>query len=63
MQYQTGYSESMYTFVNDINTIEGGMHLAGFRSALTRVLNEYARKNNILKNNEANLSGDDVREG
>ncbi len=63
MQYQQGYSENMYTFVNDINTVEGGMHLAGFRTALTRVLNDYARKNNILKNNEDNLTGDDVREG
>lgn len=63
MQYQTGYSENMYTFVNDINTVEGGMHLAGFRAALTRVINDYARKNNILKQNEENLSGDDVREG
>ena len=63
MQYQMGYSENMYTFVNDINTVEGGMHLAGFRTALTRVLNDYARKNGILKQNEDNLSGDDVREG
>ena len=63
MQYQTGYSENMYTFVNDINTVEGGMHLAGFRTALTRVLNDYARKSGILKQNEDNLSGDDVREG
>ena len=53
----------MYTFVNDINTVEGGMHLAGFRTALTRVLNDYARKSGILKQNEDNLSGDDVREG
>ena len=63
MQYQTGYTENMYTFVNDINTVEGGMHLAGFRAALTRVINDYARKNNFLKPNEDNLSGDDVREG
>lgn len=63
MQYQTGYNENMYTFVNDINTVEGGMHLAGFRTALTRVLNDYARKSNILKPNDGNLSGDDVREG
>lgn len=63
MQYQTGYSENMYTFVNDINTVEGGMHLAGFRTALTRVLNDYARRSGILKQNEDNLSGDDVREG
>lgn len=63
MQYQTGYTENMYTFVNDINTIEGGMHLAGFRTALTRGLNDYARKNSLLKDSEDNLSGEDVREG
>ena len=63
MQYQTGYTENMYTFVNDINTVEGGMHLAGFRAALTRVINDYASKNSFLKPNEDNLSGDDVREG
>ena len=63
MQYQTGYTENMYTFVNDINTIEGGMHLAGFRTALTRCLNDYARKNSLLKASEDNLSGEDVREG
>lgn len=63
MQYQSGYTENMYTFVNDINTIEGGMHLAGFRTALTRCLNDYARKNGLLKDSEDNLSGEDVREG
>ncbi len=63
MQYQSGYSENMYTFVNDINTIEGGMHLTGFRTALTRVINDYARKNNLLKDKEENFNGDDVREG
>ena len=63
MQYQSGYSENMYTFVNDINTIEGGMHLTGFRTALTRVINDYARKNNLLKDKEDNFNGDDVREG
>ena len=63
MQYQSGYSENMYTFVNDINTIEGGMHLTGFRTALTRVINHYARKNNLLKEKEENFNGDDVREG
>jgi DNA gyrase subunit B len=63
MQYQSGYSENMYTFVNDINTIEGGMHLTGFRTALTRVINDYARKNNLLKEKEENFNGDDVREG
>ena len=63
LQYQAGYSENMYTFVNDINTIEGGMHLTGFRTALTRVINDYARKNNLLKEKEENFNGDDVREG
>ena len=63
MQYQTGYSENMYTFVNDINTIEGGMHLTGFRLALSRTINAYARSNGLIKQNEENLSGDDVREG
>ena len=58
MQYQAGYSESMYTFVNNINTVEGGMHLTGFRNALTRTINDYARSNNLLKPNEENLSGD-----
>ncbi len=52
MQYNTGYSETVYTFANNINTQEGGTHLSGFRSALTRTLNDYARKNNMLKNNE-----------
>ena len=63
MQYQKGFSESVYSFVNDINTIEGGMHLTGFRNALTRTINDYARTNNLLKPNEDNLSGEDVREG
>lgn len=63
MQYQSGYSENMYTFVNDINTVEGGTHLSGFRSALTRVINDYGRKSSIMKPNDENLSGDDVREG
>ncbi|HAH04805.1 TPA: DNA topoisomerase IV subunit B, partial [Candidatus Komeilibacteria bacterium] len=63
VQYTTDYRELVYTFANNIHTVEGGMHLVGFRSALTRVLNNYARKNNILKEKEDNLSGDDVREG
>jgi DNA gyrase subunit B len=63
MQYNDSYTESVYAFANNINTIDGGTHLTGFRSALTRTLNDYARKNNILKENEANLSADDVREG
>jgi len=61
MQYTSSYSETIYTFVNSINTIEGGTHLSGFKSALTRSLNDYARQNNLLKN--GNLSGEDAREG
>ena len=63
MQYTDSYSESILSFANNINTHNGGTHLTGFRNAITRVLNDYARKNNILKNSEQNLSGDDVREG
>lgn len=63
MQYCDTYSENIYTYVNNINTEEGGTHLSGFRKALTRTINNYARKNNILKDNEDALSGDDVREG
>lgn len=62
-QYNTAYNENIFAFVNNINTQEGGTHLAGFRSGLTRSINEYARKNNILKDNDDNLSGEDVREG
>ncbi|MBC7257940.1 MAG: DNA topoisomerase (ATP-hydrolyzing) subunit B [Chloroflexi bacterium] len=63
IQYNTGYSESVYAFANNINTVDGGTHLTGFRSALTRTLNDYARKSGLLKENEPNLTGDDVREG
>jgi len=63
LQYNDDFVENTYTFVNNINTIDGGMHLAGFRSALTKTINDYARKYNILKENDKNLSGDDVREG
>ena len=63
IQYTDAYGESVYTFANNINTVDGGMHLTGFRSALTRTLNDYARKNNLLKENDPNLTGDDVREG
>ena len=63
MQYTDAYSESVYSYVNNINTIEGGTHLMGFRTALTRALNDYARKNKLVKDNESNLSGEDVREG
>ncbi len=63
MQYTDGYTENIYTFVNNINTEEGGTHLVGLKQALTRTINAYARKTGILKDNEENLSGDDVREG
>lgn len=63
IQYNQGYAETIFTFANNINTQEGGTHLSGFRSALTRTLNEYARKNNQIKGNEESLTGDDVREG
>jgi len=63
MQYNTGYAESVFTFANNINTHEGGTHLSGFRSALTRTINDYARKKGLLKEKEENLSGDDIREG
>ncbi len=63
LQYNEGYSESVYSFANNINTIDGGTHLTGFRTALTRTINDYARKNGFLKDNDDNLSGDDVREG
>lgn len=63
MQYNNTYMENIYSFANNINTQEGGTHLSGFKSALTRVMNEYARKNNFLKEDESNLTGEDVREG
>ncbi len=63
LQYNDGFSEATFSFVNCINTIDGGTHLTGFRSALTRVLNEYARKNRFLKDDDGNLTGEDVREG
>lgn len=63
LQYNDSYSENIYSFANNINTHEGGTHESGFKSALTRILNDYARKFNMLKDNDANLSGDDVREG
>ena len=62
LQYNDGYSENVFSFANNINTIEGGTHLTGFRAALTRVVNDYVRKNEILKENIA-LTGDDLREG
>lgn len=63
IQYTTAYSENIYTFVNNINTVEGGTHLEGFKRALTKVFNEYARSHNILKEKDNNLQGDDIREG
>ena len=63
IQYTTSYSESIYTFVNNINTIEGGTHLEGFKRSLTKVFNDYARDKNILKEKDSNLLGDDIREG
>ena len=63
IQYTTSYSENIYTFVNNINTIEGGTHLEGFKRSLTKVFNDYARSKNILKEKDSNLVGDDIREG
>ena len=63
IQYTTAYSENIYTFVNNINTIEGGTHLEGFKRALTKVFNDYARSHNILKEKDQNLQGEDIREG
>ena len=63
IQYTTAYSENIYTFVNNINTIEGGTHLEGFKRSLTKVFNDYARSHNILKEKDSNLQGEDIREG
>ena len=63
VQYNDGFAESVYSFANNINTVDGGTHLTGFRAALTRGINDYARKANIIKEDDPNLSGDDVREG
>lgn len=63
MQYNSGYAENLFSFANNINTYEGGTHESGFKTALTRVVNDYARKNGMLKEADPNLSGDDVREG
>jgi len=63
MQYTDGYSESIFSFANNINTTEGGTHLSGFKGAITRTVNDYARSNNILKEKDENLSGEDIREG
>jgi DNA gyrase subunit B len=63
LQYTEGYAESVFAFANNINTVDGGTHLTGFRSALTRSLNDYARRNGLLKDKDENFAGDDVREG
>ncbi len=63
MQYTDGYTENIYSFANNINTHEGGSHLSGFKSALTKTVNDYARRNKILKDSDANLLGEDIREG
>jgi len=63
IQYTDAYSETVLSFANNINTHHGGTHLTGFRNAVTRIINDYGRKNNLIKDNEANLSGDDIREG
>lgn len=63
LQYNTSYSENIYSFVNNINTEEGGTHLAGFKSALTRAANDFARRQGIIKSNDDNLQGEDIREG
>jgi len=63
IQYTTAYSENIYSFVNNINTIEGGTHLEGFKRSLTKVFNDYAKSHNILKEKDGNLQGEDIREG
>jgi DNA gyrase subunit B len=63
LQYNEGYTESIYSFANNIHTYEGGTHESGFKTGLTRVINDYARKNNLIKENDTNLTGEDVREG
>ena len=63
IQYTTNYSENIYSFVNNINTVEGGTHLEGFKRSLTKVFNDYARSHNILKDKDGNLQGEDIREG
>lgn len=63
LQYNDGYSESIFSFANNINTLEGGSHMSGFKNAVTKVINDYARKYKFLKENDANLLGEDVREG
>ena len=63
IQYTTSYSETILTFVNNINTVEGGTHLEGFKRALTKTFNDYAKSHNLLKEKDGNLQGEDIREG
>ena len=63
MQYNDSYTGNIYSFANNIHTYEGGTHESGFKTALTRVINDYARKSGLIKENDTNLSGEDVREG
>jgi len=63
LQYNDSYTENVFTYANNINTVEGGTHLSGFRSALTRTINNYIRSQGLVKENESLPSGDDVREG
>ena len=63
MQYTDGYTENIYSFANNIDTHEGGTHLAGFKAALTKTVNDYAKRNKLIKENEGNLTGEDIREG
>ncbi|MDD5431605.1 MAG: DNA topoisomerase (ATP-hydrolyzing) subunit B [Candidatus Omnitrophica bacterium] len=63
LQYNDGYAETMFSFANNINTVEGGTHLSGFKSALTRAINQYAKSKNLIKGDETSITGDDVREG
>jgi len=63
LQYTSAYSENIYSFVNNINTVEGGTHLEGFRRSLTKVFNDYAKNHNLLKEKDGNLQGEDIREG
>jgi DNA gyrase subunit B len=62
MQYNDGYTENIFSYANNISTHEGGSHLTGFKNALTRVVNDYARSRKMIKENEAALSGEDIRE-
>ena len=63
IQYNSGYSENIFSYANNIHTQEGGTHEIGFKNALTRVINDYAKKTGLLKENDTNLSGEDIREG